>query len=114
MDWHLLTASSTLEEAISLSYTQPVLLFKHSYRCSISAVVFSRMQREWKAPPTQIAAYLVDVVKERNLAREIADRLGIRHESPQALILRNGNCTYQSSHMAVTVGDLMKAVESDT
>ncbi len=51
-----------------------------------------------------VPVYWVDVKAERPLSREIADRLGITHESPQAILLRQGAPVWHASHASVTAG----------
>ncbi|MFN6963319.1 MAG: bacillithiol system redox-active protein YtxJ [Pyrinomonadaceae bacterium] len=89
-----------LEQAISNSRTHPVLLFKHSVTCGISASVFRDVSGS-DAPLN-----VVIVQDDREISREIERRTGIRHESPQAIILHNGEVVYHASHFDITADDI--------
>jgi bacillithiol system protein YtxJ len=87
-----------LTSLIGESHSRPVLLFKHSRSCGISSGVI-RMVQEIDAEIN-----LVTVQTHRGISDEIARQTGIRHESPQAIVLRNGAAVYHASHYDVDVG----------
>lgn len=89
-----------LEAAIKESRVRPVLLFKHSTTCGISSGVI----REVTAVDADIN--LVVVQTARDVSNEIARRTGVRHESPQAIIIRNGEAVYHASHYDITRQDI--------
>ena len=60
-----------------------------------------------------IPVYLVDVIAQRPLSREIAARLGIRHESPQAILFRQGAAAWHASHDAVTAEALARIIHEE-
>ena len=91
-----------LEHLIARSHEAPVLLFKHSTTCPISAAAY----REMKQLQTEIA--IVVVQRAREVSREVEARTGVTHESPQALILRDGEAVWSASHWRITT----EAVES--
>lgn len=84
------------------------LLFKHSPTCPISAAAFGEYERFARAHP-EVATGWIEVVKERALARAVAERTGIRHESPQALWLVKGEALWNASHSTITVASLAAA-----
>jgi bacillithiol system protein YtxJ len=90
-----------LEEAIENSRVHPVLLFKHSRTCGISAGVMSQEIAGVEAPVN-----LVFVQDDRLISNEIARRTGIRHESPQAIVLKDGEVVYHASHFDITADDI--------
>jgi bacillithiol system protein YtxJ len=90
-----------LEEAIENSRVHPVLLFKHSRTCGISAGVMSQEMTGVDAPVN-----LVLVQDDRLISNEIARRTGIRHESPQAIVLKDGEVVYHASHFDITAEDI--------
>jgi bacillithiol system protein YtxJ len=98
---------SAADELLSRSHTAPVVVFKHSVTCSISADVY----REVAGYNGDIA--LVVVQTARPLSNEIAARTGIRHESPQAIVLRNGRAVWHQSHYDITAEGVQKAVEEN-
>jgi len=75
-------------------------VFKHSTRCSISSMAKSRLERTWNADPS-LPLYLLDVIARRSVSSEIASTSGIKHESPQLLVWREGKVIYHASHNAI-------------
>ena len=89
-----------LQAAIEESRIRPVLLFKHSTSCGISAGVF----RDVKMVDADIN--IVVVQTDRHISNEIERHTGIKHESPQAIVLKNGEAVYHASHYDITLEDL--------
>ena len=108
MEWIPLTAEAQLGELISKSATRPQVIFKHSTRCSISAVAMQRLRRG--ALPNDLDFYYLDLIAYRSLSNKVAEQFGVQHESPQILIIRNGGCVYDESHMGITVDDIIEGV----
>lgn len=99
-----------LEISSLLKNNKPSLIFKHSNRCSISSMALSRMKSSKKELDQVFDIYLIDVVENRPLSLKIADETGIQHESPQAIILNQGNVVYSASHMSITPQAALAAV----
>ena len=105
MNWIPLISEDELFAIIEKSKSKPQVIFKHSTRCSISTMAKSRLER---SPfPSQADFYCLDILAHRNISNKIAEEFGIAHESPQILIIKNGACTYDESHLAITMSDLM-------
>lgn len=94
-----------LDELMSQSTEQPVILFKHSATCGISA----RAHREMTKLEKPIA--LVTVQKARALSDEISSRFALPHETPQVLIVRDGKLAWSASHFRITADAVNRAVE---
>lgn len=86
------------------------LLFKHSATCPISAAAFEEYE-EWLASGPGIPSGWLNVVAERPLARAVAERSGVPHESPQVLLFAGGRCLWDASHGAITAESLALALE---
>ena len=82
---------------------QPVGLFKHDFACHISASAY----RELAAVPGEVL--LIDVGRQQGLAHEVASRTGIKHESPQVIVLRNGRVVYAASHRGIIGEEVARA-----
>ena len=104
MNWTVLTEESQLENIKQESQTQPVVIFKHSTRCSISSMAKSRLERE--AKPEGVKFYYLDLIKHRNISNGIAQLFSVRHESPQVLLIKDGNCIYDESHNGISMQDI--------
>jgi bacillithiol system protein YtxJ len=101
MTWNKLTDSDQLARIKEESAEQPVLIFKHSTTCSISAMALSRMERNW-TDEAGIKPYFLDLLSYRPLSNQIADEFGVAHESPQVLLIQHGECVYHASHMGIS------------
>jgi bacillithiol system protein YtxJ len=99
-----LTDANALEELFALSHTKPVILFKHSSTCPISSAAYGEMSRY----AGDVA--LVVVQRAREVSHAIEARTGIRHESPQAIVLRNGKAVWNASHWSIKAGAVERAV----
>ncbi|NMM46898.1 bacillithiol system redox-active protein YtxJ [Marinigracilibium pacificum] len=99
MTWIEIKEENDLKQAINQSITKPVLIFKHSTRCSISSMMLSKLERNWNDDSTQkISPFFLDLIKYRNISNLIEEEFGIMHESPQALIIYNKECVFNTSH----------------
>jgi bacillithiol system protein YtxJ len=87
---------SALDELLARSQDAPVIVFKHSTTCPISSAAY----REMSKVEEDIA--LVIVQGARALSQKIAAQTGVRHESPQAIILRKGQVVWTASHWSIT------------
>ncbi|HEV2802311.1 MAG TPA: bacillithiol system redox-active protein YtxJ [Pyrinomonadaceae bacterium] len=105
------TDAGALDELVARSHEAPVVLFKHSTTCPISARAHQQMQRVPADVAEQIS--LVVVQRARELSRRVADETGIRHESPQAIILRNGQAVWSASHFDITAEAVAAAVREN-
>jgi len=108
MEWIPLTDEAQLSELISKSHARPQVIFKHSTRCSISAVAMQRLKRG--SLPEDLDFYYLDLITYRKLSNQVADQFDVTHESPQILVIRNGECVYDESHMSITVDDIIESV----
>lgn len=85
-----------------------VLVFKHSPACPISAMA-RREYASFCAAQPDVPTLFVDVVAARAVARGIAERSGVRHESPQAILFEQGKPVWNASHDAITAAMLEAA-----
>jgi bacillithiol system protein YtxJ len=109
-DWVNLTSSEQLHELIKEAATTPVLLFKHSTRCSISAMALNRFEQEWDdSKPTCICVYL-DLIEYRSISNEIASLLKVEHQSPQAILVQNGTVMYAESHNGISASSIQALI----
>lgn len=99
---------AAFEELASRSQEQPVVIFKHSLTCPISAAAYSQMSNF----DGDVA--LVEVQRARDLSNEIARRLGVAHESPQVIVLRKGQVVWNASHFSITADAVANAVNEAT
>jgi bacillithiol system protein YtxJ len=106
MDWKNLTQIDQLEAIAADSFNTPQVLFKHSTRCSISSMALNRL--ESSTPPNGVDFYLLDLLQHRDISGAIAQKFNVHHESPQVLVIKNGECTYDESHMGISMDEIIE------
>lgn len=94
------------DEIDLISQTKPVVIFKHSTRCSISRMALKQFETEFNFPKEKIDWYLLDLLNHRDLSNEIASRYNVVHQSPQIVVIRNGKALFNESHENIAVDDL--------
>lgn len=109
MQWRILEDQDTLLEITEASKKKPVLIFKHSTRCAISAMAIDRLTRSWK--DEEIGShyrYYLDLITYRNISNQIERMFKVPHQSPQVLIIKDGRCIYDDSHMGINYPEIRK------
>lgn len=101
---------AALDDAIAESRTRPVLLFKHSRTCGISCEAFDELHTHIAEHQGDVAYKLITVQSHRHVADAVTSRLRIRHESPQAILLRDGGIVWHGSHFRITAGELKRVL----
>ncbi len=107
MEWNELTEQSQLEQLKTQSDEQPVLIFKHSTRCSISRFALKQFENEFDLQD-KIAPYFLDLLNHRDISNEIAFQFNVQHQSPQLLLLKNRAVVYHTSHENIDANELKK------
>jgi len=109
---HALESLTDLDEAVRASETRPILILKHSATCGISAAALEEVEefREVTALDPPIETFVVSVQFGAAVSAEITRRFGLRHESPQALIVYRGGLTWHASHFHVTRDEIASAL----
>lgn len=105
MNWKTLTSEEQLSEINAASAHQPVAIFKHSTRCSISSMAKARLERA--AEPDGLTFYYLDLIAYRSVSSKIAELYQVPHESPQILVIRNGACVYDESHSGILMDEIV-------
>jgi bacillithiol system protein YtxJ len=108
MNWHHLDAEAVLQAAVVQSYQVPVLFFKHSTRCSISLMAKRAFEGSFQFTEEQVVPYFLDLLSFRPLSNQLATDLGVPHESPQLLLVKDGKCIYHASHSDIDAAALVK------
>jgi bacillithiol system protein YtxJ len=110
-EWKVLDQTGQLEQLQEASHRKPVVIFKHSTRCGISAHAKFRLEREWSFAPEDLDFYYLDLIAYRQVSNQVAETLQVTHQSPQIILLREGKAIYDSSHHMISVEELKKAME---
>jgi len=106
MKWKELRSLSDWHSAVERSCELPVVIFKHSTRCSVSTMAKRNVESSWEFSSDQVEAYFLDLLAYRDISAQIAGDTGVRHESPQLLLLMNKSAVYNASHNYIDTEDL--------
>ena len=105
MIWINLTTEEQLDQIKVQSNTKPQIIFKHSTRCSISSMAKNRLE---KSRQPDIDFYILDLIKYRSISNKIAEDFKVYHESPQILVIKNGECMYDESHSGIAMEEIIE------
>lgn len=102
MDWIALKDLKQLDEIRAESKEKPVLIYKHSSRCNISRTAFDRLERRWDAGAADgIKRYFLDLISYREVSNQIAEQFQVEHQSPQILVIKDGQSILDLSHYEI-------------
>jgi thioredoxin 1 len=101
----------SLDAAIAESRERPVLLFKHSRYCGVSCEALDELQSHIEGAAGAAAYKMITVQTHRPVSDAAAKLLGLRHETPQAILLRDGKVVWNASHFRITATELNQALK---
>jgi len=108
MNWTVLESAKQIE---GIKERQGYsIIFKHSTRCSISMMVKKRFELDWNNLPDDMTVYFLDLIKYRELSNKIAADFNVYHESPQLLLIKDGECVLDLSHGEVSVEEALSVM----
>jgi bacillithiol system protein YtxJ len=107
-----------LDRVLAESAERPVLLFKHSDSCGTSAEALDEILGHLdgqRSPDATSGVHfaIVTVQTDRAVSDAVSVRLGIRHETPQAMLVRHGRAVWTASHFRVTAAAIARAIASE-
>ena len=108
--FYTLNSINQLDEIDTISQEKPVVLFKHSTRCSISRFALKRFDAEFNYDEDKIDWYLLDLLNYRDISNEMARRYKVEHQSPQIIVVRNGKAVFSSTHDGIDAHDLKQFI----
>jgi len=86
------------------------LIFKHSTRCSVSAMAKRRFELDWDIIPSDTPLYFLDLITYRNISNQIAETFQVHHESPQVLLIKDGECVLDASHSDISAEEIAETI----
>lgn len=101
-----------LDELLAESQNRPLLLFKHSFTCGVSAEALDEIVEHLNDEALDARYAMVTVQTHRELSNAVAARLGVRHQTPQAIVVKDGRAVWSASHFRVNADEIRKALES--
>ncbi|WP_138493142.1 bacillithiol system redox-active protein YtxJ [Paenibacillus pinistramenti] len=110
--WTNITSTEQLQNLLNRSSEQPLLLFKHSTRCPISARANQEVSKYLNDQPNEQVTYgLILVIEDRPVSLHAAELLQVKHESPQAILVKNGKAVWNTSHSGITANVLKEILQ---
>jgi bacillithiol system protein YtxJ len=105
MNWILLESAEQLngikqKEGYSI-------IFKHSTRCSISLMAKRRFELDWDNLPENVTLYFLDLIKYRDISNQVAQEFHVYHQSPQLLLIKDGECVLDQSHGGISLEEAL-------
>jgi bacillithiol system protein YtxJ len=105
MNWILLESAEQLngikqKEGYSI-------IFKHSTRCSISLMAKRRFELDWDNLPENVTLYFLDLIKYRDISNLVAQEFQVYHQSPQLLLIKDGECILDQSHGGISLEEAL-------
>jgi len=101
LPWVEITSTNQLNDLLHNVGEKPILLFKHSTRCSISSMALNGFERNWTSGKELCDIYFIDLLKYRDVSNLVAELTGVEHQSPQAIVIKGKEIIYDESHSGI-------------
>lgn len=113
-EYRHIESTDALNNLLQEAGGRPQLIFKHSLTCPVSTAALREYQRFLEGRPSEdaVAYHLIEIQKHRDVSNAVADISGVRHESPQAVLFRDGKAAWNASHWSITADSLTQAVSA--
>ncbi|MDR9409689.1 MAG: bacillithiol system redox-active protein YtxJ [Balneolaceae bacterium] len=112
--WNTLSEFKDVQAILDKSNERPQLIYKHSTRCSVSFVSKDDLEKYAEQISQKADLNIVYVIQQRNISNAIATEFKIRHESPQAILLKDGEVIWKGSHWDVNAEEILNRLKSVT
>lgn len=109
INWKNLESATTLDSIIEDSFNAPQVIFKHSTSCPISGMAKRRLEDGWDI---ELSPYFLDLLSYRSISNAIEDKLSVRHESPQIILIKDGKEIYNESHLDISASSLQNSLDT--
>jgi bacillithiol system protein YtxJ len=106
-----ITCSQELGQIMDESCQRQIILFKHSTTCPISSRAWREVQNFIKESSDEVLVGMIKVIESRSVSNQVTEELGLKHQSPQVLFVRDRQVLWHASHQEVTQANLKKALE---
>jgi len=109
MNWINLTSEQQLNDIKAA--TGYSIIFKHSTRCSISMMAKKRFELDGNLFNETTPLYFLDLIKYRELSNKVAELFQVHHESPQLLVINDGECVLDQSHSSISAEEAVEVIQ---
>ena len=111
MNWKNIDQADQIPHIAEESHKTPCLIFKHSTRCSISSIAKFRLENEWSFSENEMVPYYLDLIEHRQLSNAVAKQFEVHHESPQIILLWQGEVVLDASHLDISVSEIIEVID---
>lgn len=108
--WRKVASEEDVDQILSASNFRPQIVFKHSSSCGISFFAKRSLDTPKLLENEDVDLHLIDVIRERSISLAFAERMGIRHESPQIFVLKNEEVQWHDSHNSVNAKNVLSNI----
>lgn len=109
--WNHISTLDGLEQIAQDSFSMPAVIFKHSTRCSISSIAKMRLEEDSAPLKSKVNFYYLDLLEYREISAKIAEKFHVHHESPQILVIKDGDCILDASHLDIQVDEIAEVLD---
>jgi bacillithiol system protein YtxJ len=109
LNWINITTAEELKQAIAETENVSGLFFKHSTRCSISAMALNSFESQWEHDE-KCELYFIDLIAHRDVSSALAELTGVEHQSPQVVLVQNKEAVYDTSHNGISARSIKKLI----
>ncbi|MGM0588251.1 MAG: bacillithiol system redox-active protein YtxJ [Bacteroidota bacterium] len=109
--WQRFTEQPSWKTLLQSSFETPIFIYKHSSRCGVSHASWDEIKPLPLEYEGRVAFYYIDVIRERAASMSIAQQSGIRHESPQVLLLSEGEVKHNWTHWGIRFSVMEEALD---
>ena len=108
--WKILQTEDQLDALMQQSKNKPVVIFKHSISCGISANIKYQLEKHWDFTEEELEFHYLDLITYRPISNKIEAITGVIHQSPQIIVLKNGKAVFNTSHHLISVAAIRQAL----
>ncbi len=108
MNWINITAPQQIDDIKAA--TGYSIIFKHSTRCPISMMAKRKFELDEKLFDGTTPLYFLDLIKFRDLSKAVAETFNVQHESPQLLLIKDGECVLDQSHSSISAEEVVEVM----
>jgi bacillithiol system protein YtxJ len=108
MDWINLNSFQQLQEIKDAEGYS--VIFKHSTRCSVSMMAKKRFELDGNLIPESTPLYFLDLLAYREISNAIVSLFHVHHESPQLLLIKDGECIFETSHGSISAEEMVEQI----
>lgn len=112
LHWEPLISADQITDLLGQSHEQTVFIFKHSTRCIISSMVLRDLESNADQLSEKGSWQYLDLIAYRECSNQVAEQLGVVHQSPQMIVLKNGSVIWEASHQSISTETILAALAS--